>query len=185
IYFLYKNMKFERFDAGSGVPTLNRNDIHALKRYIPDYNEQKKIVLFLNQLEGKVEKQKEKVELLKEQKKGYMQKIFNRELRFKDYNSKEFTEWKSVKLKDLVIKRIKGKKSTIVEKGNVLLENDYMENGVESRYVEEPNNVTKYDLLILWDGSQAGKVYTGYEGVLGSTFVSLRFENETISNYIY
>ncbi|MFW6047056.1 MAG: restriction endonuclease subunit S, partial [Candidatus Woesearchaeota archaeon] len=46
-------------------------------------------------------KQKKKVELLKEMKKGYMQKLFNQELRFKDENRNEYPEWENVVLGEI------------------------------------------------------------------------------------
>src|SRR5699024_1694246 len=63
--------------------------------------EQFKIGDLFSLLELKIIKQQEKIELLKEQKKGYMQKIFNRELRFKDENGKAFPDWKEIKLGDI------------------------------------------------------------------------------------
>lgn len=35
IYYLFKEVKFERFGGGSGVPTLNRNDAHEYEITIP------------------------------------------------------------------------------------------------------------------------------------------------------
>lgn len=32
IYFFYLNLHLERYNAGSTVPTLNRNDVHSLKK---------------------------------------------------------------------------------------------------------------------------------------------------------
>jgi len=43
IYYLYLKMKLERFGAGSGVPTLNRNDVHSFKIPLPPLPEQQKI----------------------------------------------------------------------------------------------------------------------------------------------
>lgn len=39
IYHLFSNMNFEKHSAGTGVPTLNRNDIHKLKVSIPNEKE--------------------------------------------------------------------------------------------------------------------------------------------------
>ena len=77
------------------------------------------------------------------------------------------------KLQDVVERKIKGKYPVYSEIGNVLLNNEFMENNTQPLFVENEIDVTKKDILILWDGSQAGKVYTGFEGVLGSTFVAI------------
>jgi type I restriction enzyme S subunit len=47
IYYLISSMNFERFAAGTSVPTLNRNDIHAIKVTAPDVPEQLRIANLL------------------------------------------------------------------------------------------------------------------------------------------
>src|SRR5699024_8347770 len=182
IYFLYKNMKFERFDAGSGVPTLNRNDIHALKRYIPDYNEQKKIVLFLNQLEAKVEKQKEKIELLKEQKKGYMQKIFNRELRFKDENGKAFPDWKEIKLGDIC--KVSNGNSDVqdtVENGKY----PFFDRSIEKRNLNE-YHFNNEALIYSGEGSKFyPRYFKGKYGLHQRCYTLYNFEEAYLTKFFY
>lgn len=43
IYYLYIYLKLERFGSGSGVPTLNRNDVHEYKIALPPLPEQRAI----------------------------------------------------------------------------------------------------------------------------------------------
>lgn len=71
------------------------------KIFVPSVAEQKKITLFLNTLDKKIEQLKQKKSLLEEYKKGIMQKIFSQELRFKDENGNDFTEWKEKKLGEI------------------------------------------------------------------------------------
>ncbi len=70
------------------------------KIFVPSVAEQKKITLFLNTLDKKIEQLKEKKSLLEEYKKGIMQKIFSQELRFKDDNGKDFPKWINKKLSE-------------------------------------------------------------------------------------
>lgn len=70
------------------------------KIFVPSVAEQKKITLFLNILEKKIEQLKQKKRLLEEYKKGIMQKIFSQELRFKDDNGKDFPKWINKKLSE-------------------------------------------------------------------------------------
>ncbi len=44
IYYLYLAIKLERFATGSGVPTLNRNDVHNFKIAIPKSKEEQKAI---------------------------------------------------------------------------------------------------------------------------------------------
>ncbi len=52
VYYLYQSVKFERFRTGSGVPTLNRNDVHDLIIAIPPSEEQRAIAQTLSDVDG-------------------------------------------------------------------------------------------------------------------------------------
>jgi type I restriction enzyme S subunit len=84
--------------------TLQVSDAEALKGnfLIPSVAEQKKITLFLNALDKKIEQLKQKKRLLAEYKKGIMQKIFSQELRFKDENGNVFPDWEEKILSELL-----------------------------------------------------------------------------------
>ena len=68
----------------------------------PSLQEQKKIAQFFTLIDKKIEKQGEKVDALKTYKKGIMQKIFSREIRFKDENGREYPEWEEKRLGDII-----------------------------------------------------------------------------------
>lgn len=46
IYYLYQQFDLSRFGTGSGVPTLNRNDVHDALVFVPSISEQEKISNF-------------------------------------------------------------------------------------------------------------------------------------------
>lgn len=93
IYFFYISVNLKRYDAGSGVPTLNRNDVHSLNKFIPKYAEQQKIADFLTLLDRRIEQQQEKIESWRSYKMGMMQNLFSREFRFKDEDGLSFPKW--------------------------------------------------------------------------------------------
>ncbi len=85
IYHLLKQFDLQKYAGGTGVPTLNRNNVHDVKVGIPTLiNSQKKIVVELNKL--KVETQRletiyrQKIAALKELKQSILQKAFTGEL---------------------------------------------------------------------------------------------------------
>jgi len=83
-------------------------------------------------------------------------------------------EWEKFTLKDVIVSEIKGKaKSEMVGTETPYLETNYL-NGGEISYVDSPLNVENDDVIILWDGSQAGTVYSGFSGALGSTLKALK-----------
>ncbi|MCJ1655193.1 restriction endonuclease subunit S [Staphylococcus sp. NRL 21/187] len=56
---------------------------------------------FFSKLDRQIELEEEKLELLEQQKRGYMQKIFSQDLRFKDENGNEYPKWVTQKIKEL------------------------------------------------------------------------------------
>ncbi|MGO4051788.1 restriction endonuclease subunit S [Staphylococcus pseudintermedius] len=91
-----------RFAQGKTVVHLYNNDLKKLKVNLPiQFEEQKKIGDFFSKLDRQIELEEQKLVLLEEQKKGYMQKIFSQELRFKDDNGNDYPEWEEKKLSDL------------------------------------------------------------------------------------
>ncbi|MDR5649439.1 restriction endonuclease subunit S [Staphylococcus nepalensis] len=68
---------------------------------VPKLEEQQKVGDFFSKLDRQIELEEQKLEKLEEQKKGYMQKIFSQELRFKDENGNDYQEWRKEKLKNI------------------------------------------------------------------------------------
>ncbi|USK82564.1 restriction endonuclease subunit S [Peribacillus frigoritolerans] len=85
------------------MTTIGQEDISYLPIPTPSLSEQQKIADFFTLLDQRIEKQHEKVELLKVQKKGLMQKILSQGLRFKDDNGQDYPEWIFKKLEDYLI----------------------------------------------------------------------------------
>ena len=98
-------------------------------------------------------------------------------------------EWRVVRLGE-VVKRVKGRKPrTLVEAPlpNSLpyLTADYFRSNQAKKFVpqeclEAVEICEKDDIVLIWDGSNAGQVFTGLNGVLASTMVKLVLENQSI-----
>lgn len=80
---------------------INKNEIAKIMISYPKSEEQEKIGEFFSKLDQQIELEEQKLEKLEEQKKGYMQKIFSQELRFKDEYGNDYPEWKKKKLDDV------------------------------------------------------------------------------------
>lgn len=92
------------------------------------------------------------------------------ELRFKGFTD----DWEQRKLGEVVEGEIKGKaKANMQGNRSIYLETEYL-NGGETTFVDSDADVEEDDILILWDGSQAGTVYHGFFGALGSTLKAYR-----------
>ena len=100
---IFKKINWKKFDESTGVPSLSKTVINSVGASVPCYEEQQKIGSFFKQLDKTIALHQRKLDLLKEQKKGYLQKMFPKngekvpELRFAGFAD----DWEERKLGDL------------------------------------------------------------------------------------
>jgi restriction endonuclease S subunit len=165
VYYFYIKFDLARFGTGSGVPTLNRNDVHSQKVFIPTLPEQTKIANFLTAVDEKIAQLTQKVDLLALYKKGVMQQIFSQQLRFKDDDGLEFPEWEEKSLGEIATNHYQGINTTAdkVKYENIgfpiiqakHITNEFLDfydakkvSELEYYRYKEKYNPKKYDLLI-------------------------------------
>lgn len=100
---LFQTKRYRKFvwRMGTGVSVLglSKTNLATYPVFLPSVVEQREVANNFIKLNKRIQLQQEKIDLLKEQKKGFMQKIFSQELRFKDEDGQEFPEWAIVQLK--------------------------------------------------------------------------------------
>ena len=104
-YYLQTSKIYESFLrelTGTTIKNLSLKSIKNIIVYISELDEQQKIGNFFSKLDRQIELEEQKLAKLEEQKKGYMQKIFSQELRFKDENGDDYTEWEKKELGDIL-----------------------------------------------------------------------------------
>ncbi len=109
--YLYQALKFNEEDimrlrVGSGLPNIQQNSIRNFKFVISNFlPEQQKIASCLSSLDDLIKEHSQKLDLLKDHKKGLMQNLFPQEgekvpkLRFKEFEEDE--DWVKKRLGDL------------------------------------------------------------------------------------
>ncbi|GAA5466647.1 restriction endonuclease subunit S [Staphylococcus aureus] len=132
ILSLFRKINWKVYDESTGVPSLSKQTINKINRFVPTNKEQQKIGKFFSKLDRQIELEEQKLELLQQQKKGYMQKIFSQELRFKDENGNDYPEWENVMLQKVLKDKTEGikrgpfggalKKDIFVESGYAVYE---------------------------------------------------------------
>ena len=144
IYYLYQTIHIEQYSTGSGVPTLNRNNVHRHKTFIPKLKEQNKIAAFLSLLDERIATQSKIIDKLQSLIKGIAQHCI-REL---------INGWEYVRLGD-ICKITTGK----------LDANAQVENGQYPFFTcaERPSNIDSYAfdteaLLISGNGANLGYI---------------------------
>ena len=91
IFYLYQNLDLSKFGTGSGVPTLNRNDVHDTLVCVPAFDEQKKISAYFDCLDNLITLHQRKYDKLQILKKAMLEKMFPKngssvpEIRFKGF----------------------------------------------------------------------------------------------------
>ena len=101
-----------------GQGNLSASIIKKVDINLPYIEEQEKIGTFFSKLDRQIELEEQKLAKLEEQKKGYMQKLFSQELRFKDENGDDYPEWMETNIRN-----------TFDNKGGTALEKEFDNNG--------------------------------------------------------
>ena len=173
---IFKKINWKKFDESTGVPSLSKTVINSVGASVPSYEEQQKIGSFFKQLDKTIALHQRKLKLLKVMKKALSQYMFCQEtefvpiLRFNSFSDK----WKYERLKKLIIKEIKGKAKADMKGTKSTYIDTALLNGGSITKVDSPTDTFHNDIIILWDGSQAGKIYHGFTGALGSTLKSYK-----------
>jgi type I restriction enzyme, S subunit len=84
--------------TSSANTNINQESLKSLFIHLPSIEEQQQVGNFFGLIDNKIMRQKEKVDLLQKQKKGFLQKIFSQELRFKDEDNNNFPNWLTRKM---------------------------------------------------------------------------------------
>ncbi len=98
VYYLFNRVNWLKYNEATGVPSLSKGTIEKIKIVIPLSDEQQKIAAFLGAVDEKIAAFRKKKALLEDYKKGWMQKLFSQELRFKDDEGKDFPDWEEGRL---------------------------------------------------------------------------------------
>ena len=96
-----KKKAIARLAQGISVIHLYPEHLKTVPITYPSIPEQQKISSFLSLIDKKIELLNKKKELLEIYKKGIMQKIFNRDIRFKDSNDNYYPEWEEKRLGEI------------------------------------------------------------------------------------
>ena len=100
---IFKKINWKKFDESTGVPSLSKTVINSVGASVPSYEEQQKIGSFFKQLDETIALHQRKLDLLKETKKGFLQKMFPKngakvpEIRFPGFTE----DWEERKLGDI------------------------------------------------------------------------------------
>jgi len=148
LYHLVQTSKFNQIanvSSGSKMPRSDWQYMSQVPFNYPSKQEQEKIAAFLSAVDNKIELLGKKQELLKEYKKGLMQKIFTQEIRFEADDGSEFPDWEEKKLstQTTIQKGSQLNKDTLTEEGNYpALNGGINPSGFTTDWNTEANTIT-------------------------------------------
>ncbi|PME65682.1 hypothetical protein BCV33_14530 [Vibrio lentus] len=104
IYYLLSNFDFKKFSDKTGVPGVNRNDLHAVKVGVPPLPEQRKIAKILSKWDKAITITEKLIEISKQHKKALMQQLLGGRKRLLNPETGKVFEgkWEEVRLSEIV-----------------------------------------------------------------------------------
>ncbi|MFW2451854.1 restriction endonuclease subunit S [Staphylococcus cohnii] len=133
-YYLQISKIYESFLrelTGTTIKNLSLKSIKNIIVYISELDEQQKIGNFFSKLDRQIELEEQKLSLLEEQKKGYMQQIFSRQFLFENEKGDTDYSWRNFKIKDIFSK---------IESGNRLPKTNLVEGNIPYVIAQTTNN---------------------------------------------
>ncbi|MBQ7532830.1 MAG: restriction endonuclease subunit S [Bacteroidales bacterium] len=176
VFHLYKYLDLSKFASGSGVPTLNRNDVHSYKIAVPPIHVQQRIVSVLSLWDTAIEKQTALIEQLTLRKLGLMQQLLTGKKRLKGFEG----EWKRIKAGEIF------KSISVKGNGSEVLLSATQEHGViprdqlEGRVTMPTGDTNSFKLVEVGDfvislrSFQGGLEYSEHRGIVSPAYTVLK-----------
>lgn len=194
VYYFFQNVGFEKYATGSGVPTLNRNDIHKHIESIPsNKEEQQAIASYFTTLDSQISASTSRLASLKQMKAASLQAMFPQKgetvpkIRFKGFEG----EWKKVKA-DSIFKTFNEKNrpdlpvlSATQDRGMVTREsigyNIFHDTSNEATY----KHILPGQFVIHLRSFQGGFAHSEIEGIASPAYTIMDFKNKDLYHDYY
>lgn len=142
IYYKILRDDLSKIADTTSIPQINNKHIEPYEIKVPSLLEQTKIADFLSTVDDKIQNQQDKITHLENIKKGFMQKIFSRKIRFKDDGGEEFPEWEEKRIKYILKEVVE--KTTILDQYEVISSTSngiYTQKDYFNRDIASKNNI--------------------------------------------
>ncbi|MBU7545492.1 restriction endonuclease subunit S [Weissella cibaria] len=173
---IFQKVNWRKLDESTGVPSLSKATINSVSAAVPSEDEQIKIGGLFEKIDNLIAANQRKLDLLKEQKKGYLQKMFPKngakvpELRFAGFAD----DWEERKFGELY-KKVNEKNDLSFGKDKVI--------SVANMYFKDTGNIRSDDAYMkTYNIFRMGDI--AFEGNRSKHFSYGRFVENTIGDGI-
>ncbi|NLJ79215.1 MAG: restriction endonuclease subunit S [Tissierellia bacterium] len=175
--------KIMREGQGSTRFNLSPNRIKGIIFFAPSLGEQRKIGKFFCRIDERLELQQNRIDTLKEYRKGMMQGIFSQGIRFKDDDGIDYPDWQEKRLGDIAKNSDTRYRddSSFDELLSVTLNNGVKKQSEigevdsssrdKSNYKVVAKNDIVYNTMRMWQGASG---VSEYDGIVSSAYVVLK-----------
>ena len=186
--YLFENNKklFLGNSFGSSQHALTISKLENLSFYFPPLDEQKRIASTLSKIDAYLENTIKLIEEKERFKKGIVKKLFNKEIRFKEFND----EWETVRLGDMFYNFIERNNEDKIILASTRDKGVIPHNLTERKIIRKKESLSNYKLVnkgcfvISLMSFQGGFEYSDYEGIISPAYTVLKPKIEMV-HYFY
>ena len=186
VYYLFQTLNIKKFSDKTGVPGVNRNDVHRLPVNLPPLSEQHRIANILLTWDHAIDLTAQLIAAKQQRKRGVMQQLLTRKRRFGGFAD---MPWPLLKAGDLFQPHSRRKN------GDEELLSVTQERGViprsmlDARVVMPAGETESYklvepgDFIISLRSFQGGIEYSGYRGLVSPAYTVLKPKQPIVDGF--
>lgn len=175
----------------SGQPGINANEYSSYAVSIACIPEQQKIASFLSTIDEIIQSTESELTAWQERKKGVMQKIFNREVRFKADDGSEFPEWEEKKMTQLFTRIVEKNRTdlsplTIIQgQGTVRRDESDRRIAYDKKGLKNYKAVKKDDFIVHLRSFEGGLEIANQDGIVSPAYHVYRGSGNVCPQFYY
>ena len=180
IYYLYQTIKIEQYATGSGVPTLNRNDVHRHKVCVPHTIEQSKIAELFMLLDERIATQNKIIEDLKLLKSAITDRLYS-ELRGTAYTYRQLFDVINERNKDNIYHNVLSASQELgmIDRSDINIDIKFEQASIVSYKI-----VRKGDYVVHLRSFQGGFAFSEKTGICSPAYTILRPKDNLMYGYL-
>lgn len=191
LYYLLITMRLGQYSDQGAQPGLAVNKLLKLTNMFPSLPEQQKIASFLSTIDEIIQSTESELTAWQERKKGVMQKIFNREVRFKADDGSEFPEWEEKRLGELFTRIVEKNRTdlsplTIIQgQGTVRRDESDRRIAYDKKGLKNYKAVKKDDFIVHLRSFEGGLEIANQDGIVSPAYHVYRGSSNVCSQFYY